>query len=352
MKGMKLFLTASIVGCCTTATLFADFSYQQESKITGGAMASMMNAAGAFSSRVREPMISTVIVKGHRTANLNANSAQIIDIDKETITSINYAKKTYSVMTFEQMKKMMQDMAQRTGQKTGDANVNFKASVRETGQSKVVSGLNTKETILTLTMEGTDPKSGQEGNMVITSDIWLAPDIPGYGEVRELHRVMAAKVGWSPGESFGSMMGGSGMMKGMAEASKEMAKLHGIPVVQVMTMSGGASGMAPVSPGGAQPGNTSQTSDPNSQSAAAQALGTLSRLGGLGGLGRRKKDADAASQPPSSSSGASASSSGALMEITTESSRFSSAPVDASKFDIPSGFQQVDPEMGRRGGRR
>ena len=146
-------------------------------------------------------------------------------------------------------------------------------------------------------MEGTDPKSGQEGNMVITSDIWLAPDIPGYGEVQELHRVMAAKVGWSPGESFGSMMGGSGMMKGMAEASKEMTKLHGIPVLQVMAMTGGAAGMAPV-----RSGDSSST--------------------------------------------------GALMEITTESSRFSSAPVDASKFDIPSGFQQVEPEMGRRGGRR
>jgi hypothetical protein len=353
-KDMKPLLVASIIGCCTTATLFADFSYQQNSRITGGAAASAMKLAGAFSGRAREsmaPMTSTVIVKGHRMAHMSADSAQIIDVDKETITSIDYAKKTYSVMTFDQMKQMMQDMAQRMGEKTDDANLNFKASVRETGQSKVVSGLNAKEMILTLTMEGTDQKTGQQGDMVITSDIWLAPDIPGYGEVRELHRAMAAKLGWSPGQSFGAMMGRSGMMKGMAEAGKEMAKLNGVPVLQVMTMNGGASGMPPGSAGGAQSGNTSQGGDANSQSAAAEALRGLGRLGGLGGLGRRKKDTDSSSQPPSSSGG-SASSPGALMEITTESSGFSSAPVDASKFDVPSGFQQIEPQMGRRGGKR
>src|SRR5437868_8648162 len=108
MEEMKLLLPATVIGCCTAATLFADFSYQQNSRITGGAMAGMMKMAGAFSSRAREPMAATVMVKGHRMAHLSANSAQIIDVDKETITNIDYAKKTYSVMTFEQMKQMLQ----------------------------------------------------------------------------------------------------------------------------------------------------------------------------------------------------------------------------------------------------
>ena len=47
----------------------------------------------------------------------------------------------------------------------------------------------------------------------------------------------------------------------------------------------------------------------------------------------------------------SASSAGALMEITTESSGFSSAPVDGAKLEVPAGFKEVEPEMGRRGRR-
>ena len=40
-----------------------------------------------------------------------------------------------------------------------------------------------------------------------------------------------------------------------------------------------------------------------------------------------------------------------LMELTTEASGFSTADVDASKFEVPAGFKQVEPEMGRRRGR-
>lgn len=334
-----------------TPTLFGDFSYQQNSRVTGGAMASMMKVAGAFSSRAREPMTSTVLVKGHRMAHLGNDSAQIIDVDKETITSIDYAKKTFSVMTFEQMRQTMQDMAQRMGEKNNDADVEFKASVRETGQTKIISGLNAKEMILTLTMEGTDQKSGQQGQMAITSDIWLAPDIPGYDEVRELQRAMAAKIGWSPGQSFGSMMGRNGMMKGMAEAGKEMAKLNGVPVLQVMTVNGSGTDTSPAGGAAAQPGNTAQAGDSSSQAGAAEALKSLGRLGGLGGFGRRKKD-DSSSQQASSSNSANASSTASLMEITTESSGFSSSPIDTSKFEVPPGFQQIEPQMGRGGCKR
>lgn len=304
-----------------------------------------MRVAGVFSSKAREPISSTVLLKGHRMAHLSRDTAQIIDVDKETITSIDFAKKTYSAMTFEQMKEMMQQAADRMGRKQNDADVNFKASVRETGQSKVVSGLNAKEVILTLTMEGTDKKTGDQGAMNVISDMWLAPDIPGYQEVRDFHRLMSTKIAWAPGQSFGAMMGRGDMAKGMADLAKEMAKLQGVPVLQVMTMTGSATPQA----GAERSSNPPPASDTASQGGAAEALGRLGRLGGIGGFGRKKKDQDASSQAPANNSSASAP--GALMEITTESSGFSSAPVDESKFEIPAGFQQVDPQANRRGRR-
>ena len=36
-----------------------------------------------------------------------------------------------------------------------------------------------------------------------------------------------------------------------------------------------------------------------------------------------------------------------LMESTTEMSGFSSAAVDPSKLEVPAGFKQVEPELGR-----
>ena len=103
----RLFLTCSLAslgaGC-----LMADFSYEQTSKITGGMMAGMMKIAGAFSKQAREPMVSSVLVKGDRMANVNQHSIKVIDLQRETITDIDTQKKQYSVMTFADMAKAME----------------------------------------------------------------------------------------------------------------------------------------------------------------------------------------------------------------------------------------------------
>ena len=95
-----------VVALCLPA--FADFSYEETSKITGGMMAGMMKFAGAFSKQAREPIVTTVAVKGDRMMHGSQHNASVIDLGKETITSINFDKKQYSVMTFEQMKQMME----------------------------------------------------------------------------------------------------------------------------------------------------------------------------------------------------------------------------------------------------
>src|SRR5436305_7936372 len=86
-------------------------------------MVSAMKFAGAFSKDARkamDPIKSTTSIKGNRMVHRTADSASIIDIDKETITQINYAKKTYSVATFAQIKQAMDEMTQKAReQKTG-----------------------------------------------------------------------------------------------------------------------------------------------------------------------------------------------------------------------------------------
>src|ERR1700704_952159 len=88
---------------CLPGCLLADFSYDQTTKMTGGAMMGMMKIAGAFSKQVREPVQTTVLVKGNHMAHSSKDHAQIIDLDSETITEVNFQKKQYSVMTFAEM---------------------------------------------------------------------------------------------------------------------------------------------------------------------------------------------------------------------------------------------------------
>jgi phage terminase small subunit len=371
----RLFLTCSLAslgaGC-----LMADFSYEQTSKITGGMMAGMMKIAGAFSKQAREPMVSSVLVKGDRMANVNQHSIKVIDLQRETITDIDTQKKQYSVMTFADMAKAMerlQEKAAQKAQKSGDpgAQMEFKANVNQTGATKMISGMNAKQTILTLEMQGTDTKSGQKGGFEVVTDMWLAPAIAGYEEVRNFHRRMAEKIAWNAAGSgmIGALAQDPKMMKGMAEISKQASKIDGVPVMQIIRMGAKAEGMdmAAANTGTPQeqqpqapPPTVGQAAGNAAGSAAANAAGR--KIGGLGGLavgglggfgGMRKKKAEQESPPPQAppptqaapQAAPTGNASGVLIEMTTELTSLSSGPVDPSKFEVPAGFKKVDSEL-------
>src|SRR5664280_3364845 len=189
----------TIAGIMTLAgsSLLADFTYQETSTITGGMMMSMMKIAGAFSKQAREPIQATVAVKGDRMVHRTAAHASVIDLSSGTITSIDFQKKQYSVMTFEEMKQMMEQMSQKAqkGQKGDKGEMKFKVSANATGKSKQVAGFEAKEMVMKMEMEmeATDKDSGQsqKGGMTVTTDMWIAPGVPGYQEVRDFHKRMA-----------------------------------------------------------------------------------------------------------------------------------------------------------------
>src|SRR5215831_10576266 len=257
----------------TAATLPADFTYQETSTITGGAVASMMKLAGVFSKSAREPIQSTVSVKGDRMMHRSKDHASVIDLNSQTITSIDYQKKTYSTLTFEEMKQQLEQMQQKM-KKNDKAEMSFKVQAKNTGNTKQINGLDCKEMILTMTMEGTDKESGKTGSMVVTTDMWIAPGAPGYQEVRNFYRRMAEKLAWTPGGNM--FMSNPDAAKGMAEVYKEVAKLDGVPVQQNISM--GVQGDATAA--------QSQPQQQQQQQAERPSLGGV--LGGRFGLGKKK----------------------------------------------------------------
>lgn len=360
------FIYVAGIALFSTTVLLADFQYQETTQVTGGMAASLGRFAG---KRATAAATSTVAVKGNRMVHASAESAQVTDLDKETITHIDFEKKTYSVMTFEQMRRMFEDMRTKMANapnqpaeapKTADQpDLSFKGNVRETGQKRDVSGVRASEYILTMALSAADKQSGQTGALNMTNDMWLAPEIPGYHEIRDFEMRMAKKMG--------SMMGGAPpstpempamrpeMGKGMAQMAAEMAKLKGTPVLQVMRVGATADGQ-PL-PAASEAPELSKQSQVNvgdalghaaggaAAGAAMGRLGGLAGLGGLGGMSRRKRQ-DAPQEQPAQS-GAGAPGGGLLMETTTEMSGFSST-VDSAKFEVPAGFKLVESEMERR----
>jgi hypothetical protein len=340
-----------------SASLHADFTYTETTQLTGGSMLGLMKMAGAFSKQARQagdPIVSTVAIKGNRMAHINPDRTEIIDLDAETITTIDTVKRQYTVMTFEQMKQQIAAAAARmkeqqqkadatTPQQPSTTDVKFQIHVRNTGQAKDVSGLSTSESILTMNMDATDKNSGQTGSLAITNDMWLAPEIPGYDEVKEFYRKFAVKMGtvFSSAINPAMLARYQGAGKGMADMAEEMSKLKGTPVLQVMRMGMTTDGKplpaaseAPLPPQPAGPAMPS-AGDVAKQSASSALNSKLSGFG-LGGFGKKKADppptdpAPAVAQPTSS----------VLMETNTQMGGFSRT-VNEANFAIPVGFKLV-----------
>jgi hypothetical protein len=215
----------------------------------------------------------------------------------------------------------------------------FKVSATEPGNTKEIAGYQTKEMVLRMEMQATDQKSGQQGSMVISSDIWLAPSVAGYQEVRAFYTRMGEKLAFNPG---GGMFASSPeASKNMGELYKEIGKLDGIPVLQTISMGGmgqPGSGDASAQPGSG--GQQQQQQQPAARPSLGGALGGA--LGGKFGLGRKKQQDDQASTGQQSQQQQGGGNPGSLMEATTEMSGFSSDPVDESNFAVPAGFKRVE----------
>jgi hypothetical protein len=360
MKPLNVLVTCALIA--TSAFAHADFTYQETTQITGGSVVSLMKFAGAFSKQARqagEPIVSTVTVKGNRMLRANKERSEIVDLDAGTITVIDHLKKQYTTMTFEQMRQQMEAAmarakAEQAKQKqqpqpaSNDAaqnvDVKFNVKVRNTGASKDVAGLSAKESIMTMTMDATDKTSGQTGSLAITNDMYLAPDIPGYDEVRDFYKRYAEKMGTVMSSAINTQM--MAMMqqpaagKGMADMVEEMSKLKGIPVLQIMRMGTTADGTplpaaseAPIPAGPPPP----SAGDIAKESASNAIMNSLPFGGGFG----KKKKQDPA--PPAADSGASGQPAAAvLVETNTQLTSFSQASVDAAQFNPPAGYKQVD----------
>jgi hypothetical protein len=286
MKTAQIVLLAL---ACTVAA-HADFSYTSTRKSTGGMVAGAM---------ANQNPTTKHYLKGQKMKMDMGNTAMIIDLEAQTFTNINNTDKTYSVTKFS-------DMAQTMKQVSSDVQVD----VKETGQRRKINGFDASQVMMTMTMEG--PQQGPPGmKMVMEMELWLSSDVPGASESRAFFQKNADKLPWA------SIYGGNPQMaKSMVAMQRKLASMGGVTVMQVVRAKmGGAGGEAQtqqMQQAMAQLEAMRKAGGAQAQ-AAEQALG---RMGGMrGGAGG-----------------------GALFEMTTESSDFSTAGIPDSVFAIPAGY--------------
>lgn len=353
--------------------LFADFRYDQTTRITKGMVTKI-----PFGKKP-EPVSTSHYFKGARMATVSKDNKSIIDFDRQLFTTVNMEKKQYWQLTFEEMRQMMADLQSdmKDAGKSGDVSMEMKFDAKATGVEKEVAGVLAKEVIFTIEMGMSDGKtSGTATKMV--SDSWHSETVPGYAEYKAFHARLADKGSWLNAGQLRSQMGGQkGMAEGMKKMAEEMQKTPGIAVLTIMrmTMPGMSMDMSNAGGGngsGGQPNST--TIGDAAKQAGAQAGGEAAGrqvagpLGGMiggalggkfGGFGKKKKEeapkiseADAAAKASEVAAEAAASSKTGegmlMMESITDTSGFSTESISEEVFAIPAGFAKVDSDLSKR----
>jgi hypothetical protein len=204
-------LAALLLFC---ASLRADFSYVSRIQIGGG-----------------EAAVTTRAIKGHRMAILTKQHTTVIDPEAETITEIDFAKKTYSVIPFAQMRKILDDAEGHAPREEG-----FKVSTGTAGASAKPKGVLSAS-------ESTIDIAGASGALKITVDTWVGT-VPGYEQMRDFVDKVAAKMGY--GFATGIMPLAINerptlddlALQGFDEAAKELNQSRGAPLETTIKIMG------------------------------------------------------------------------------------------------------------------
>jgi hypothetical protein len=374
MKKSSIALLAG--GLLLNSVAFADVTYQETSQITGGSMVGMLKLAGAFSSQAKQlsaPTTSTVSIHGSRMLRSNPHTSEIIDLDQQNITYIDHDKRTWYVVTFQQLQDQMAKAAasMKNGQQpsSNGAQMTFNAHVSSNGTTRDINGQTAKESLITITMVGSDPNApNTKAGMAATSEMWLIDDAPGLAEVRSFSTRMAKELAFDTNSGITSLLGTQpGGAQAMAELKKEAAKQSGFPVLQTTRVGLTADGQPlpapstqPLPPGsqakGASGSGVAQevATETATQTATQSAENQISRLGtfgrALGGssMGALMRHAPSPKAAPGQAPAAGTvdpATAGVLLENQLQTSGFSEGPVDAATFQVPAGYKQVTSPM-------
>lgn len=329
---IRLLSTITLVmALATAATLRADVKTQERTQVKfEGALGRIVNIFGGRAAR--DGIVSTVAVKGDRMMTTSRDTGEIVDLAEEKVYTLDLKRKTYTVVTFAEMRKKMEeamakakkDVEAREDKKSDEPQKEYEVdfSVKETGQARQIAGYDTKESVATITVREKG-KTIEEGGMVMETSMWMTPSVPALKELADFRMRYAQKL-YGPvmaqaAPDMAQAMAMYPMMKdAMAKFQEEGRKLSGTALATESKFQL------------AGPPQSAEEQAKADDEPAPKSVGGL-----LGGLGRRmarkkeEKKEDASGTPGRVT----------VMTTTTESLQVSGTVTDAD-VALPAGFKQ------------
>jgi hypothetical protein len=216
-----------------------------------GMLGRMMGMFGGKAAK--DGIVTTSAVKGDRKAEFNDSTGRIVDLAEEKIYEIDMKKKTYKVVTFEQVRQQLreaQEKAKREAEKEKDKGAEQQQAqeeqfevdfdLKETGQTRQIAGHDAREVVMTVTVRQKGKTLDEAGGLVLTTNSWLGPEIPAMKELAEFEmryaKAIAPEAEGVSAEQMAAMVAMFPLIKqGMERMQQENVNLKGTPLASTMT---------------------------------------------------------------------------------------------------------------------
>jgi hypothetical protein len=234
-------LCLSLMFICSSAN--ADVKVDQKSQMKfGGMLGKMFNLFGGKAAK--EGMVTTVAIKGDRKMTLTENIGEIVDLNEEKKYEFDLKKKTYKVITFDQIRKEIEEARQKAEKEAAKSKDKNKApemevefDLKETGQSKAINGYDCRQVIMTVRAHEKGKTMEEAGGLVVTADTWMAPEVTAGKEIADFERRYLEKVnGIDNAQMLQVMAMFPGLDQAMAKMKTQSTTIQGTAIQTVMTV--------------------------------------------------------------------------------------------------------------------
>ncbi|MFH1335273.1 MAG: hypothetical protein ABII96_02055 [Candidatus Zixiibacteriota bacterium] len=357
---VAILIAASAIMLFAAGAVFADVTVQRLVKSSG------LSGFGAFET-TEKMMISNdkectqgiTKYSGKFSSLMNKGAKEatsITRLDKELIWNVDSDKKTYTELTFDQMKQMMESMsallsnpAKQDSLRKAMEKLSTTVDVNKTGEKKTIAGLECERVILSLEGVHVDTIVNTTDTTWVKNDVWITPmkNVP--SELYDFDMKMAEKMGFTEG---GPM---AGLLNQYADAMKKLQdklkELNGYPLASTFSIVTTTHAQEKQKAEVKSEEVEKQEKETEEETSVTEKKDVKSALGGLFNKKAKeeakKKEAEKQKEKAAQEQ-AQLGQPKTVMEITSETQNIETGSIEPSIFEIPAGYKKVEtPGLGK-----
>lgn len=295
----------------TTTVVFAEVQIVERNRVefTGllGKMSGMFGGKAA-----KDGLETTTVVAGNRKLTRTGDQGELVDLDREVVSRIDYKKKRVEEVSFDEIRKQMQEAGEALSGRDdsqGGKEYEIDYDLQRSGETREIAGYSCEELVMTVTVREKGKSLEEGGGTILTSRMWLTDEADVVSEVHDFDRRYAEKL-FGEDLGAGQFAAAAQMNPAFGEAfsrfQEERVEMEGSAILTTMTV---------------------ETVGVEGQE-GGEAPSISGVLGGFGrALGRKKEKKEEESSAPGRKT---------FMTMTNEIVSVSS---DAPPVEIPAGFK-------------